>query len=127
MTINLDIRKMLPIIREAYDNHELQMFQEGKHTGCLYTGPCAIGVCMTPKEREIADCGSDVGGTAIRTLVDFKIITIPEDQQDDIVHLQNLHDNATLYDEEDRQSRIDYFGVLLASLEQKYIDDSSER
>lgn len=49
------LKDALPIIRKAFDNKELQMFNEGGSKLPKYSGPCAIGVLLSPEDREFLD------------------------------------------------------------------------
>jgi hypothetical protein len=121
--INLDLREMIPVVRKAFDEKSLQMFTaEPGQYGCLYAGPCAIGVCLPEDIREALDDGSETDHNyAADSLFIAGYFTCPEGQKDDIEALQYHHDRCVgPADEEDRTENIRRFGAFLSYLEAKY-------
>lgn len=121
---------MLPKIREAFDNKSLQMFTADKLDACLYSGPCAIGVCLSEEMRDYYDniglkpFTNDDGGemwlcVSADDLVGEGVFSAPEDQRNDLVNLQHTHDMAL--GEGDDSRLHDAFRDLLSELEQKYL------
>lgn len=122
--VNLDLREMLPVIRTAFDNKELQAFTTVKPSGgiCLYAGPCAIGVCIPEDKRALYDIESARSGTAALTFMANDVFVAPKDQVHDISELQQKHD-AVISDwhgigEEACLAELDKF---IKSLEEKYL------
>ena len=129
--VSIDLRESLPKIREAFDNKTLQVFTRGVGPDggcrCLYSGPCAVGVCVPEHLRKELD---SFQATEIDCLIDLGAVSIPEDQAADLVHLQDLHDVALNYkmmcyrvdefSQEEFDNHIASFESLLVSLEEKY-------
>lgn len=124
MTIKLSLKEMLPTIRKAFDNKELQMFKRNQRGACLYTGPCAIGVCLTPEEQKILDNGiEDFGDSTIDTLYDNGVVEIDANEFQDIVSLQELHDSAVSSNKltsDISEYNQENFKNFLEELEEKY-------
>jgi hypothetical protein len=91
--LNLDFRK----IRKAFDARQLP----GR---CSYTGPCAVGVCFEPEEREL------IPNHSIAALFDAGHVSAPVNQMGDWAELQRLHDLVWTKQ----------FSELLTELEKKY-------
>jgi hypothetical protein len=121
--LDLDLHEMLPIIRKAFDEKTLQMFthEPGKY-GCLYAGPCAIGVCIPEPLRPLLDDGIGTNNEfAALSLFENGSFVCPENQREDICELQQLHDVCVGYVvDEYQKDRIKDFGDLLERLEAKY-------
>jgi hypothetical protein len=124
LRLHFDIRDMLPVIRKAYNEKTLQMFQPETPGGraCTYAGPCGIGVCIPEPLRPLLDSGACTdGGYSACTLFDSQHFTCEEGQREDIELIQELHDSASLarphawYD-----ARAAEFGKGLTDLESKY-------
>lgn len=114
---NLDMRFCLPIIRKAYNGQQLQMFKDystSEFKPCLYAGPCAIGVCLTPIAQEALDVRLD--NTSISVYLRKGIVTAPKEQHEDFFRLQETHDQVLNGDLE-----VVDFGHVLSQLEQKYL------
>jgi hypothetical protein len=125
--IHLDIAKMLPIIREAFQNKTLQMFtRTDSFERCSYLGPCAIGVCLSEEERSILDSGEKTDTTySIATLITEGYATCdPETGASDIAKLQRLHDIASRLYASRKEERFKDFEEFLSSLEKKYRSDA---
>jgi hypothetical protein len=125
MQFNIDLRQALPTIRAAFDNKELQMFKnaEGDSGRCLYSGPCAIGICIPEENRAELDFPG-TGGTSFDSHQRRGIFTCPPEQHADISELQRLHDALVVdrryADDEYYARRVADFERLLIDLEDKY-------
>lgn len=90
----------LPIIREAFANKTLQMFDEGQCKGsnaCIYQGPCAVGVVLPDDLRRYFDGGTSVSEETVSNSVSTLFNTGELDSSDDAAwweNLQGLHDAA---------------------------------
>lgn len=93
MNISIDLVRDLPLVVEAYENKQLQFQTRSKDWFCKYSGPCAIGVMLTPKQKEYIECGEF---KAIYSLLLAKIIVAPKEQIDDIRQLQQAHDSIQM-------------------------------
>lgn len=122
MKHELDFRTQLPIIRAAFDAKELQAQKPLTYGGCLYAGPCAIGVTIPESDRSAFD---DKGshGTSASSMFAYGVFNCPPDQYRDWVSLQQTHDSWTLKDRDgplyEQMGR--EFEQLLAKLEAKYL------
>lgn len=125
MQIHLDLREMLPTIRTAFDNHELQAFRPFKKGDfCSYAGPCAIGICVPDGVREKLDEPFKEGlGTGAYTYFNTGVFTCPDGQRDDIENLQSLHDKCLGYYIDNPLSELNDF---ITQLEEKYSCDSNQ-
>lgn len=110
--INLDLRESLPIIREAFDRKELQMFKLNPGV-CSYDGPCAIGV-LIDTERRTKLCGT------VHHLRTTGQVIIIDDEFKHFNNLQRMHDSACT-DFYNRDAAKLKFEELLISLEQEYL------
>ena len=124
MQIELNISEMLPIIRKAFDNKELQ-YQKEKLVdnigpSCLYSGPCAIGVCLTKEQRKYCDSESH-GDTSVGYLLAEEIFIANEDEADDLRRLQEVHDTQITYFDQVGYDDIPDFEKFLSELEKKYL------
>jgi hypothetical protein len=118
MIINMDMRTLLPKVREAFNNKQLQIFQSNYSGKCSYSGPCAVGVGMTEEQRKFCD---DRQWPSVNSLIVDKVIAIPDRQYDDFRKLQNAHDNCARYSGSEMiEEEISIFGDLLERLEKKY-------
>ena len=122
MIINLNVKDSLPTIREAFENKTLQMFKpyaSPKDSKCTYSGPCAVGACMTEEERTFCD---DQLWYGVYSLVNNNVIHTHHKDADVFAVLQNLHDSARLKIENvpefDRAVKL--FGDKLTELEAQY-------
>lgn len=115
MTFSLPpIREMLVTIRRAFDNKELQMFNGQSRQG-LYSGPCAIGVCMTEEQREYGD-DNEFSMYDINELVDCNIITgLTTEEISDLAVLQMEHESCSVFSKDPKT-----FNDVLSLLEKKY-------
>lgn len=119
IAVHLSVGAMLPIIREALDNKTLQMFTAGEDSECLYSGPCAIGVCMTPDQRAHFDrCPLESSGTGIYGFLRSGAITT--DNAEALKELQSFHDAAVREVGIVRDKKINEFVDYLAQLEEEY-------
>ncbi len=101
--IELDMKDVVRNARIAYDNENLQAQTCAGLTldwpgGCLYSGPCAIGVSLTPEEQRLADNPPPVGSvrpsSGIRSLSEYGIVKFSDSTQlEDAINLQYAHDN----------------------------------
>jgi len=106
--IRLDMACDLPKVRQSLSLITDNMAQ------CLYSSPCAVGVMMTPDQRQqLVDSGDDI--ISIDTLIEAKQVVVPEGQQNDFQRLQSAFDRADLSG----------FTELLAELESKYLARSA--
>lgn len=123
MTIQLNIREALPKIREAFDNKTLQMFvgwESGQDAPkATYSGPCAVGVCMTEEQRKYCD-SLDI--YSIRSFFDHRVVETPIEERVHFIDLQSMHDMAHLgaNHPEAHEDRIKTFEEYLISLEKVY-------
>jgi hypothetical protein len=128
---HLNLKEMLPTIREAFDNKSLQMFTSPSNTTelvrCKYAGPCAIGVCLSEEDRAIFDAGVNTSAWTLLSNTlgeEANLFVAPENQHDDIADLQTSHDAATRakadYSEYYYTERVARFEALLKKLEEKY-------
>lgn len=125
--IQLDLRRDLPKVREAFTKGELQ-YQKGERPNgytCSYQGPCGIGAMMTSAERYDSDRAYDDGlasDTTIGGLIKAGLVEVPEDQVDDFRNLQRKHDRLTheVQSELPLTSANRQFEELLTELEAKY-------
>jgi hypothetical protein len=105
--IELDMRRDLAKVSRETTS------QPGRMATCTYTGPCAIGAMMTPKDRRrLARLGYDSKriGSLIAGRYDVtKAISVPDDQIDDFEALQRAFDRNA-----------DRFDAKLAELKEKY-------
>lgn len=116
------IKEMLPVIRKAYEDKTLQMFQPYSFVACpSYCGPCAIGVCMTEEQRHAAD-NSACDSYAIDSLISEGVIAENAlSEEHDLVSLQRAHDVAFNCSHKGLKGEcIKTFGELLTTLEEKY-------
>jgi hypothetical protein len=123
--INLNMKTALPIIREAFNNKTLQMFHgKGPGTGCLYAGPCAIGVCVPEDRRPQLDEGSS---TDIESIVDAGgQIIIPANELSDFARLQGDHDMAVVHSgSEYYDDYVKQFHATLVSFEEIYLNEGT--
>lgn len=75
--------------RQAYENQELQAQKlEQNQQYCSYKGPCAIGVSMTPAERELVEPHEDLSSAIIILIDDQKVVG----DVDALTALQDVHD-----------------------------------
>lgn len=89
--IKLTMKEILINARRAFDAGELQM-QKGDmgNTGCLYSGPCAIGISVPVEMREKLDnTGYDTSIDYLQTIGLVKI-----DHIEDAERLQQAHDTG---------------------------------
>lgn len=117
----LDLKTMLPIIRKAFDEKTLQMFTWRPREECLYSGPCAIGVCLTPEQRDEFDHCSRYGGSASLTyLFSMDKVGCATGEKEDVIRLQRAHDfSIGGY----RKVNSAAFENILIELEKKYLGD----
>lgn len=122
--IKLDLVEMLPVIRKAFDEKSLQMFNQAQRDSmmCMYAGPCAIGVCMPEDRRAEFDVPfEEHATTGFGALVHFGRFIVSPDQADDIGQLQKLHDAAvTMSKFDDLEVLFGAFEDHLKHLEKKY-------
>lgn len=97
----------LPLIRDAFDREALQVFNIGAYRGCTYVGPCALGVCIRPEDREYYDNIEDYIfyddedkdasiSAAASDLTNEGLFEFNSNEEaDDFITLQVLHDNAS--------------------------------
>lgn len=110
MLPHIDFRIDLPKVRAAYNAGELQAQKAKSGTGCLYAGPCAVGVCFDPDTRVSLD--KKLYGS-VRALIEMGLITAPADQEEDWIRLQDAHDHWKVWG-------TDNFLPVLEELEKKY-------
>ncbi len=127
MIIKLDMATVVRNARLAFDAGTLQAQQPTRGSliskkGCLYVGPCVIGVSMTQQERDAADTLYQETTTSITNLIRRGLIEMPLDQQGDAGHLQGLHDTWHLTDRDtpDYAEAKGEFNEFLIQLETKY-------
>lgn len=111
MTIKLDLRTDLHLVREAFDAGQLQGQTASRGDLCLYSGPCAIGV-MLPEPLP-----DDRDNSAIEDLLTTGLIEAPTEQWEDLIRLQEAHDNMMSVVGLPLASEFDH---LLTELEAKY-------
>ena len=121
-TLTLNLRDMLPTIREAFDAGNLQVQDKARwparDTGKsgTYAGPCAIGVCLDEKTRSDWDTFAN---SSIRQLY-YKSLFVTDDI-DDLAELQATHDAGVgCYDAANHEDAVNLFAAKLAGLEAKY-------
>lgn len=115
--VKLEMVEMLPKIRAAFDNRELQMFNyDDEDKGCLYQGPCAIGVCLPENVRAEFDNREETGICVI--LDEPDLVDYNEEERCDIIDLQACHDSV--YSQRGLRTSDD-FEQFLVHLEQKYL------
>lgn len=126
--IELDLKEMLPTIRKAFDAGKLQMqnvkSDDAQGMACLYSGPCAIGVCLEPEQQAFLDSQSNENGSDIGQLIEDKHIHVHPDQGEDLCDLQERHDgvvSAIAYHGIDSSEQFEAFETLLKRLEAKYL------
>src|SRR5690349_10597365 len=92
----LEIKTALPIMRQAFDNKELQMFRvhDRHNRGCYYNGPCAIGVCLPQDLREKLDENGVLSFTSV--VLNNDITVVNDEEKYDLAAIQRAHDNAVL-------------------------------
>lgn len=115
------LKEMLPIIRKAFDNEDLQMFRAGDFPQLwAYNGPCAIGVCIPDREtRDYLDSKED---SSIDYLIDQGIVQVTNQHEvSDIVALQTFHDSVLIRTFDEGKSKIKEFENLLITLEDQYL------
>lgn len=120
-TVHLDLVDMLPIIRKAFDNKELQMFQDDDSGICLYSGPCAIGVCLDKEQQDALDNSFLFDNNNIEVYMNADMIDFKANQQIDIILLQYYHDNVITSKCVNRSIKIQEFDNLLKRLEKEYL------
>lgn len=126
MSVNLDLKTMLPVIRKAALNRELQ-FQNPNtdRSECLYSGPCAIGICLTPGQRALLDAPllEEALDSSIQAALKRAAVMAPADQHDDLNRIQALHDqlnNLLLDTDEQITAATLEFLTFIQELEVKY-------
>jgi hypothetical protein len=94
MTIILDMKTVVANARKAYDEGRLQAQQPMAKRGrpCTYSGGCAIGVSLTPKQAEYLDSRHDSTLKALLTNEKISIVNSLDDFNLGLVELQTLHD-----------------------------------
>lgn len=120
--IKLDMKTGLSKVWEAFNAKELQaqVTAEPRKTG-TYSGPCAIGVMMTPDERNTVDRpnGGALSYAGIGLLWERKVIDFPDrDQLSDAIQLQRDHDLWLL--DPSSKLRHERFVLTLTDLSTKY-------
>lgn len=123
--LELNLKTMLPTIREAFDNKTLQMFTADEDAECLYAGPCAIGVCIPEDKRSYFDDYSGCGATGIGTLIDDSLIGVSEEERTAIEDLQSFHDAAVRWcfikESDNYKDAVARFERELSRLEETYL------
>lgn len=120
--IQLDMKTGLSKVWEAFNAKELQaqVTAEPRKTG-TYSGPCAIGVMMTPDERHQVDHinGERLSYNGVMALYERKALAFPDkDQAGDAITLQRAHDLWLL--DPSSKLRHERFVLTLTDLSTKY-------
>lgn len=120
--IHLPVKQVARRALEAYQNNELQ-FQKSPETWrrygtkvlCQYSGPCAIGVSLSPEDRNRLD-KFYMGDTSIGTYLDNE--DVATDDSGALIRIQDAHDTLLQYkaDGHDVSRMEDEFLTLLKEL-----------
>jgi hypothetical protein len=116
--IKLDIKSMLPVIRKAFDEKTLQMFTASADSYCQYSGPCAIGVCLTQDQQRYLDELAD--DSSIINYIAVGYVTVTGDASD-LSTLQNLHDRCVTEIAVGQHESVEKFDYMLKQIEEKYL------
>lgn len=117
--IELNLKEMLPTIRKAVTEKSLQCYNEfDGYVTPSYCGPCAVGVCLSEKDRSYCDTREDA--YAIGSMIVTGYIKAPADQIEDFIKLQRSHDRACRPNGEEKAEFIGKFEELVTTLERKY-------
>ena len=115
--ITINIRDALVKIREAFDNKTLQMFNYEQNIELRYSGPCAIGVCVSPSERTYLDAKArEIMAYSLSDLIDNKIVNTPNNRESvALTQFQEMHDDVCT-----GTASIEDFEDLLVHMERAY-------
>ena len=119
--IALSMRQVLPAVRKAFDEKNLQAFQtEIDHSKGLYQGPCAIGCALPEITQRTLDASGDYSG--IRNLVERGTVVVPDGEIGDLERLQNAHDGAvpTRHRLDYHDDTLQHLELVISELEEKY-------
>lgn len=91
--VHLSKAVCLPIMQKAYRDRKLQAQVDPHAVQCQYSGPCVIGVCLTPEQQIALD---EVIPTGISSLIANGLVTTDDDTF--FKQAQEYHDDAIKVD-----------------------------